>query len=103
MNEMPFAINLLSPALFLSVLLSAGHASLYHLWGGRSLGDLVRYCIIAGIGFAAGQFSGGVLWAGDPLQIGQVHVVTASVGAWVALLGMDSLSGRIRAAAPQRR
>lgn len=90
MSEATFSATLLSPALLLGILISLGHASLYHLWGGRTLRDLLVCCVVAGIGFAVGQFFGD-LWSTDLVQIGQIHVLAASVGAWVALLGMHYL------------
>ena len=75
----------MSPGLLLSALLSIAYASLYHLWGGRNLRDLVIALIAAGIGFATGQ-SIGLLTAASLLHIGQLHVLEASICAWLALL-----------------
>ena len=46
------------PALLLSALLCIAYASLLHLWGGRSLRDLLVYIAAAVGGFAVGQLLG---------------------------------------------
>jgi hypothetical protein len=79
------------PALLLGLLLSVAYASLLHLWKGRSLRDLLLYVIASVGGFAVGQLLGLLLQIPLP-SIGQVHVVEASVFAWVALIGMRELT-----------
>lgn len=76
---------LLSPPLVLGLLLSIGYASLYHLWGGRSVRDLLLYLVAAGLGFILGQ-TVGVLAGGEFGQIGQIQMIEASIGAWLALI-----------------
>ncbi len=83
----------LSPALLLGALLSVGYASLYHLWGGRNLRDLVVALLTAGVGFYAGQLIGALTAAGI-LQIGQLHVFEATICAWLALFMMHLLQQR---------
>ena len=80
------------PALLLGLLLSAGYASLYHLWGGRTVRDLFVYLIVAGVGFAIGQGIGGVTDLAL-LRIGQLHVLEASLVAWISLFGLRLLVG----------
>ena len=74
-----------SPALLLGLLLSIAYASLYHLWSGRTVRDLVMALLAAGIGFATGQ-SLGVLTAASLLLIGHLHLLEATICAWLALL-----------------
>ncbi len=81
---------LLSPPLVLGLLVSIGYASLYHLWGGHSIRDLLLYLVAAGFGFIVGQ-TVGVITKIDLLQIGQVHMLEASIGAWLALAGVSLL------------
>jgi hypothetical protein len=77
-------IGWMSPALLLGVLLSVGYASLYHVLGGRHLGDLALALPTAAFGFGVGQFVG--LFLQTPfLQMGQLHVFEATLGAWLAL------------------
>lgn len=76
---------LIPPAWALGAVLSTLYATLFHLWQGESLGDLLRFWIAAWIGFAAGQLASQWMeftW----LQIGSLHVIGASLGAWLALL-----------------
>ncbi|MCC6168130.1 MAG: hypothetical protein IT329_12965 [Caldilineaceae bacterium] len=80
------------PALLLSALLCIAYASLLHLWGGRSLRDLLIYAAAAAGGFAVGQLIGMLLQLPLP-RIGQVHVVEASIFAWLALIGARELAG----------
>lgn len=74
-----------SPALLLGALLSIIYASLFHLWSGRTVRDLVVALVAASIGFTTGQ-SIGLLTAASLLQIGKLHVLEASICAWLALM-----------------
>ena len=72
------------PAWALGALLASLYATVFHLWRGESLGDLFRFLMAGWIGFAAGQWGGrlmGFTW----FQIGDLYVVSASLGAWLAL------------------
>jgi hypothetical protein len=79
------------PALLLGILLSVAYASLLHLWKGRSLRDLLLYLMASAGGFALGQLLGLLLQIPLP-RIGQVHVVEASLFAWLALIGVRELT-----------
>ncbi|GIV80502.1 MAG: hypothetical protein KatS3mg050_4896 [Litorilinea sp.] len=74
------------PSLLLAALIAVGYASLFHLWGGRSVRDLLLYVVAAGVGFALGQLLG-LATQVSFFQIGQLHLVEASIGAWLALIG----------------
>jgi hypothetical protein len=84
-------LAIVPPALLLGILLSVAYASLLHLWKGRSLRDLLLYLVAAAVGFAVGQLLGVLLQIPLP-QIGQVHVVEASIFAWLALIGVRELT-----------
>jgi hypothetical protein len=84
-------LALVPPALLLAILLSVAYASLLHLWKGRSLRDLLLYLVASAGGFAIGQLLGLLLQIPLP-RIGQVHVVEATVFAWVALIGVRELT-----------
>jgi hypothetical protein len=76
--------SLLAPSLLLSILVSIGLASLFHLWRGRTMADLVLFLIAATIGFGVGQLAGTVVRI--PLaRVGEIHVVEAILGALLAL------------------
>jgi len=83
----------LSPALLLGALLSVGYASLYHLWGGHNLRELLVALLTAGVGFYTGHLIGAVM-ATSLLQIGQLHVLEATICAWLALFVMHLLQQR---------
>ncbi len=84
-------IGLLPPALLLGILLSAAYAALLHLWKGHGLRDLLLYQVASAGGFAVGQLLGALLEIPLP-RIGQVHVVEASLFAWLALIGLRELT-----------
>ena len=77
--------ELLHPGLVLAALLSVGYGSLYHLWGGRSLQHLLLALAAAAVGFGIGH-AVGVAAQLVPFQIGQLHIVEATVMAWLALV-----------------
>jgi hypothetical protein len=84
-------LSIVPPALLLGILLSVAYASLLHVWKGRSLRDLLLYLIASAGGFAVGQLLGLLLQIPLP-RMGQVHVVEASVFAWLALIGVRELT-----------
>ncbi len=75
----------MSPGIVLSVLLSVGYASLFHLWGGRNLRDLGIFLIVALVGFGAGQVIG-IFTDINLLRIGPVHALEATIVAWLGLI-----------------
>lgn len=81
----------IAPALVLGLALSMAYAALLHLWKGRSLRDLVAYQIAAVGGFAVGQLVGLLLQMPLP-RIGQVHIIEATIFAWLALIGVRELT-----------
>lgn len=72
------------PALVLGCLLCIGYASLLHLLFGRHARDLLLSLLMAVMGFGFGQVIGFFTEA-PLLQIGQLHLLEASVGAWVLM------------------
>lgn len=82
-----------SPGLLLSLLIALGYAALFHLWRGRTLRDLAAYLIASLLGFGAGQLIG--VFSRTPLlEIGDVHLFEATLGAWLALLVVHAASGQ---------
>jgi hypothetical protein len=80
----------LSPAFALGLVFSVGYGALYHLWSGRNFSDLLIALSAAIIGFGGGQLLGfftQTAW----LQIGQLHLVEATLGSCCALLLMHFL------------
>ena len=76
---------LLNPTLLIAVLLAIGCASLFHLWTGKTLRDLVVYLAAAGVGVIVGQWIGGSLEL-NFLRIGQLHTLEVTVAAILSLL-----------------
>lgn len=72
------------PALLLGTLLVIAYAGAFHLWLGRTTGDLVAYLLGAGAGFFLGQMVGTVVRV-PLLEIGQLHAFEATIGALSAL------------------
>jgi len=75
---------LLSPALWLSLLIALIYAALYHLWQGQTLRDLAAFVLASIGGFAVGQ-AVGLLTQISWLDIGQVNLLEASLFCWMAL------------------
>jgi uncharacterized membrane protein YfcA len=88
--------SFVAPSLLLSLLLSVVYASLFHLWRGRNLRDYFVFLIAAIAGFGAGQLAGAMIRL-PMLQVGEVHVIEATVG---ALLGLTIAAMLV---APSRR
>lgn len=73
------------PFLLLSTLLGAIYGTIFHLWRGKNLRDLLIYLLAGVIGFLLGQaFSNWI--ALNLMPIGQVHLVEATVISWGCLL-----------------
>ncbi len=78
-------MSFVHPNLPFAILLVAAYASLFHLWAGRTLRELLLYLVAAGLGFALGHWIGQALEL-DLLRLGTLHVLEASVAAFLALL-----------------
>lgn len=76
----------LMPAeLILGFVLSIAFGSLFHLCFNGSAERLLTYLILSIVGFCLGNLTGSWLsftW----FQLGSLHLLTASIGAWVMLL-----------------
>jgi hypothetical protein len=80
-------------SLILALLLATAYAALFHFLTGGSLRRLVLYILTSWLGFAVGHIVGQVLRF-DWLKLGPLYLLSASVGAWVALYGARWLAGR---------
>jgi H+/Cl- antiporter ClcA len=76
--------SIIAPSLVLGLALSLTYAAIFHLWRGNSIRDLLLYCIAAILGFGAGQLLGTIVRV-PFLQIGEIHLIEATLGAWVAM------------------
>lgn len=71
--------------LVLGFLLSSIYGAAFHLIFGGSLKRILVYLMAAWAGFFIGQFIGDFLNF-EFLKLGKIHLVSASIGAWVMLL-----------------
>lgn len=72
-------------ALILGFLVATAYAAVFHLIIGGPLRRLLIYLVAAWVGFAIGQFAGTLLNM-DMFKLGTLHLLSASIGAWAALL-----------------
>lgn len=73
-----------APALVFSLVLALAYAVAFFLWRGRGLRGLVFLWLAALVGFASGHLVGEV-WGFVPWTVGQVHVLEATVVAFLFL------------------
>ena len=74
----------LGPAHVLAVLVGLFHAALFVFLQGRAGGRTVLVACAAILGAWAGDAIGGRL-GGDPLRVGDFHIISASVVAWLGI------------------
>jgi hypothetical protein len=74
-----------TPALILSLALASAYAVIFFLWRGRGLRYLLFLWVAALAGFAVGQLLG-EMWGWVSWTIGAVHVVEATIAAFVFLV-----------------
>jgi hypothetical protein len=70
--------------LVLGFLLASIYGAAFHLIFGGPLKHIVLYLAVAWLGFFIGQFIGDFLNI-EVLKLGKIHLVSASVGAWLML------------------
>ena len=73
------------PWLVLAALLSTAYGALFHLWRGGNVRRLWLFLIAAWIGFGLGQVAG-MLVGWNEAMLGEVHLLEATAGSWLALL-----------------
>lgn len=72
-------------SLVLGFLLSTAYGSGFHVIMGGPARRILLYVLAAWIGFAIGHFVGDLLNV-TVFQLGALHLLMASLGAWIALL-----------------
>lgn len=90
---MTTAITGAASAVVLGALLATAYGAAFHLLSGGGLKRIPLYILAAWLGFAVGHFVGSILNI-DLLKLGTLNLLTASVGAWVAILLAWWLAGR---------
>ena len=79
--------------LVLGFLLASIYGAAFHFVFGGPVRRIIAYLIAAWIGFFIGQFIGDFLNF-ELLKLGKIHLASASVGAWLALLAAWWLIGQ---------
>jgi hypothetical protein len=79
-------MSVTASGLVLGFLLATAYGAGFHLIMGGPARRIPLFVIAAWFGFAAGHFLGAVMNI-DLLQLGALHLLSASIGAWLALLG----------------
>lgn len=72
--------------LVLGFLLATAYGAAFHLLIGGPARHILLYVVAAWAGFGLGHLLGDFLEVGI-LDLGAVHLFTASLGAWIALVG----------------
>jgi len=75
---------IIPPYLLLSLLVGAIYGTLFFLWRGKKLQELLIYLAAGIIGFVAGQALGN-LFGLEIGQIGPLHMPEATVTSWLIL------------------
>ncbi|NOZ50678.1 MAG: hypothetical protein GXP37_11625 [Chloroflexi bacterium] len=85
-------MSLLSPSLLLILILSLIYGTLFHLWRGRTWGDLGLFLLVALVGMLVAQPLGTVLGL-NILKIGSTYLLEGTVLAWLLMLAVAWLKG----------
>ncbi|MBW7958749.1 MAG: hypothetical protein LC131_08485 [Anaerolineae bacterium] len=80
-------------SLVLGFLLATIYGGVFHVVFGGSIRRILLYLAAAWAGFFIGQFVGDFLNF-ELLKLGKLHLVSASIGAWLALFGVWWLMGQ---------
>ncbi len=78
-------MNGAASGLILGFLLSTAYGAGFHLLMGGPVRRIPQYLIAAWVGFALGHFIGNLLNL-NLLMLGAVHLFSASLSAWIALI-----------------
>ncbi|MFQ3536052.1 MAG: hypothetical protein SNJ58_09245 [Aggregatilineales bacterium] len=82
-----------SPPIVFGFLLATLYGALFHLIFGGSARQLALYLLASWLGFAVGQAFGAIFEV-NALRIGILNTLTATLGAWLAMLIARFLSSR---------
>jgi hypothetical protein len=77
----------------LGILLASIYGAAFHLIFGGTIKRVILYLAAAWLGFFIGQFLGDFMNF-EFLKLGKIHLVSASVGAWIMLLLAYWLAGQ---------
>ena len=74
----------MSPYTLFAILIGGAYGAAFHIWKGKNVADILYYCTAGIIGFTLGQFLAN-FFGWTLLLVGPIHILEASVTAWVAL------------------
>ena len=83
---LPAAVTPLPPWLVLAGVLGVINAAACFMLIGRHFSRLAWYAVLGVFAASLGQVVGSAIQAPDPLKIGDVNVLAASLGAWSVVL-----------------
>ena len=86
-------MNGTASALVLGFLLSTAYGAGFHFLIGGAARRIILYLLAAWIGFAIGHLLGDLLNI-QLFKLGALYLLTASLGAWIALIGSWWLAGQ---------
>jgi hypothetical protein len=86
-------LNGTASALVLGFLLATAYGAGFHFLVGGPARRLFVYIIAAWLGFIIGHITGDILNI-EFLKLGALHLFTASLGSWLALIGSWWLMGK---------
>ncbi len=86
-------VSITASGLVLGFFLATAYGSGFHFILGGPPRKLVLYVLAAWIGFVIGHIAGDLLNV-DLFKLGVVHLFSASLGAWIALISSWFLSSR---------
>ncbi len=85
-----------SPPIVFGFILATLYGALFHLIVGGDARRLALFLLAGWLGFLLGQMLGAAFNV-QVLDIGSIHTLTATVGAWLALLAARLFTGAVRA------
>lgn len=80
-------------AVILGFLLATAYGAAFHLIMGGPARRIVLYVLTAWVGFVVGHFVGETIGL-TFLSLGPLHLLSASIGAWIALIASWLLAGQ---------
>ncbi len=86
-------MNGTASALVLGFLLSTAYGAGFHFLIGGPARRIILYLVAAWMGFALGHFLGDLLNI-ELFKLGALHLFSASLGAWIALIASWWLAGQ---------
>ncbi|MDM8526941.1 hypothetical protein QUF58_01910 [Anaerolineales bacterium HSG24] len=72
------------PYILFGLVLAAIYGTIFYIWQGQQLIDLVLYLLVALVGLAVGQLLG-LTFAFDFVMIGPLYIVEGTVISWLSL------------------